>query len=135
MSNKSYSLTYRGELCGLVTTGKTIAFTTRHVEQKPSSLYLIDGESHKLTTVPLDCVAQSLFHAESQYWIGDVDASLYSVDEESKTVSEHKLKIESPIVAFCTLSNSRLGLASGSELLIVSASKKAKVYANVRTRQ
>jgi len=127
MSGKTHNLTYRGTLCGLDASGKTIAFITQHVEQKPSSLHLIDGESNKLSSVPLDFVAQSLLRIEDQFWISGADNSLHSVDEKSKKATAHKVEVESPIVAMTALSDSRLGLITATKLLIVSVAKKAKV--------
>ena len=125
MSNQSHSLTFRGELCGLDAAGKTIAFVTRHVEEKPTALYLIDGESHKLTSIPLEFVPQSLLRVDQQFWISGTDNSLHCVDEKTKKVTLQKgLEIDAPVVAMVPLADDRLGLLVGPSLLIVSTSKK-----------
>ena len=127
MSNKTHSMTFRGELCGLDASGKTIAFITSHVEQKPSSLYLIDGESNKLSSIPLDFVAESLLRIDGQFWISGAGNSLHCVDEKSKKITAHKIPLESPVVAMAALADSRLGLITANKFCVVSIAKKAKV--------
>ena len=110
MSSKKHNLTYRGELRGLDANAQTISFVTAHVEQKPSSLYQIDGQTNKLTTTELDFVASSMLRVDDQIWIAGEDGSLHQFDEKSKKAKQHKIEFPSPATAMCQLSDSRIGI-------------------------
>ena len=126
MSNKTHNLTYRGDLRGLDAGGKTITFVTRHVEGKPSSLYQVDGESNKLTTVALEFEATCLLRIENQFWIGGTDNSLHSFDQKSKKVTQHKIKLPAPVTAMAPLAGSRVALVAGDCVVIISTAKKQR---------
>ena len=126
MSSKKHNLTYRGELRGLDANAQTISFVTAHVEQKPSSLYQIDGQTNKLTTTDLDFVASSMLRIDDQIWIAGEDGSLHTFDEKSKKAKQHKIEFPSPATAMCQLSDSRIGIVADQQLVIVSCSGKVK---------
>jgi len=127
MSTKTHNMTYRGDLCGLDANGKTIAFVTQHAEEKASSLYLIDGEANKLSSIPLEIVATSMLCVDKQFWVGGTDNSLVSVDEKSKKANAHKLKLPAPIIAMAPLSDSRIALLAGNSVVIISTAKKVAI--------
>jgi ParB family transcriptional regulator, chromosome partitioning protein len=131
MSAKVHNMLYRGNLCGLDGYGKTISFITNHVERIPTALYQIDGESHKLTSIPLGFEASCMLRIDEQIWIGSLDGSLHSVSEKSKKLTSYKLKLDDKVVAMAQLSNNRLAIVSENQVAVVSTGKSLSLLQSI----
>lgn len=119
-----HNLRYIGEIRAVVADGKQIAFVTEHVENQPTSLYLIDGEANKLSQIELPCGGVSLSNIGGTFWIGGTDGNLYTVASGGKSAKKLTTKLPAAATKSVMLSKDRVGLLTNESVTIVNAKGK-----------
>ena len=119
-----HNLRYIGKISAVVADGKTVGFVTEHVENQATALYLIDGESSKLSQVELPCGGKSLARIDDVYWIGGSDGNLYVAAVGEKSARKLSTKLPTFVAQIVKLSKERVGLLTGESVTIVNAKGK-----------
>ena len=125
--SKIVNLAYIGDVRSLTAKGKQIAFVTEHIESKPTSIYVIDGESNKLTSVALPCGGLSVCKLDDQFWVGGTDGKLYSATGKDKSATEVKAKLPSPATTIVSIDETSLACICGGHVLVLDAKGKTKL--------
>ena len=122
MSKKDTYLTYTGDIRGLVTDGKQIAFVTEHAESQPTAIFLIDAETNKQTQIDLPCGGVSILKTGKTFWVGGTDGSLYTATDKQAKAAPAKL----PCVAtkLIQVSETEIACLTGQQVQIVDAKGK-----------
>ena len=122
MSKKDTYLTYTGDIRGLVSDGKQIAFVTEHAESHPTAVYLIDAETNKQTQIDLPCGGVSILKTDKTFWVGGTDGALYiATDKQAKAAPA---KLPSVATKLIRISETEIACLTGQQVLIVDAKGK-----------
>ena len=122
MSKKDTYLTYTGDIRGLITDGKQIAFVTEHAESHSTAIFLVDAETNKQTEIALPCGGVSILKTGKTFWVGGTDGSLYTATDKQAKAAPAKL----PCVAtkLIQVSETEIACLTGQQVQIVDAKGK-----------
>jgi ParB family chromosome partitioning protein len=124
--SKSFNLTYFGNIRALATNGSQIGFVTEHEEGFPTALFLIDAESHKLSSVTLPCGGLSLARLGDTFWVGGTDGNLYSATHKDKTATKSKAKIPSNAKKLVAISDTEIVCLCDESVVVIASGKVAQ---------
>lgn len=111
-------LTYRGVIRGICGVGQTLGFVTEHRENVATSVYRFDAEKNTLTEQKLPLGGRAIAADEDgNFWIVGNDGKLH---HSSASLKSYDPGLESPPNHLAILSQDRLAVIAGEDLVIVS---------------
>ncbi|MFK7769216.1 MAG: HEAT repeat domain-containing protein [Mariniblastus sp.] len=122
--SKDHNLTYIGSIRSLIADGKQIAFVTEHTEGKFTPLYLIDGETNKLSSVELPSGGVAVCKLGEQFFVSGKDGSLYSATGQVKTATALKTKIPSIATLIVKVDEDLIACVCDNYLVLIDAKGK-----------
>ena len=122
--SKSTNLTFIGSIRALIADGKQIAFVTQHPEGNPTPLYLIDGESNKMTSIGMPCDGLSVCKLGEHLFVGGSDGVLYSAFAKDKSVTPLKTKIPATATKIIRVGENLIACACGISVELIDAKGK-----------
>src|SRR5262245_14666426 len=113
-------LTYRGDVKAAVGVGGTVVLVTVHPEGQPTAVYRLGAANLSLASDALPCGGTCLVADAYTVRVGVTDSRVYQLPARGGAPAALAGPFIAPPAALALLSNNRLGVLAGSELLVVS---------------
>ncbi len=125
MNTEKY-LPYRGDIQALEGCGHLLYLAVRHPEKQPMGLWAVDMDKLSLHQISLKCGVTALGAEKERIWAAGDDARIYTCTLKGKTEAIGP-ELSEPATALALLSQERLAVLAGKQVLILSCKKAAVV--------